>query len=332
MSLSDATPRPARPGGAPAGAEAHEGPPAAAAIERQAAAPIIPAGSVATRALLGVIAIMSFLASLTLGAVVLVRGAALDWQSQVSREITIQVRPVAGRDLEADVERAAAVARAAAGIAEVKPTSKEDSVQLLEPWLGTGLSLEDLPVPRLILVTVAPGKLPDLDSLRRSLAQAVPNASVDDHRGWVERMRTVTRTAALLGLGVLALMLGATVLLVAFATEGAMAANRAIVEVLHFVGAKNGYIAGQFQRHFLLLGLKGAAFGGGLAAAVFLLARLAAGQFGSVAPEGNGMALLGVFALGPEGYAGIAGVVVLTAAATALTSRWTVHRTLEALD
>ena len=70
-------------------------------------------------------------------------------------------------------------------------------------------------------------------------------------------------TAIAGGIGVLALVLLATVLSVTFATRGAMATNRPIVEVLHFIGAKNGFIAGHFQRHFLLLGLKGGAIGGG---------------------------------------------------------------------
>ena len=50
---------------------------------------------------------------------------------------------------------------------------------------------------------------------------------------------------------------------VTFATRGAMAANRPIVEVLHFIGANDGFIAGQFQRHFLVLGLEGGLIGGG---------------------------------------------------------------------
>ena len=70
-------------------------------------------------------------------------------------------------------------------------------------------------------------------------------------------------------------MIAATMLSVTFATRGAMAANRPVIEVLHFVGAKNGYIAGHFQRHFLLLGLQGGAIGGGAAIALFVLARAA---------------------------------------------------------
>ena len=63
--------------------------------------PIIPKNSIAGQALIAVIAIMTFLASLTTGAVMLVLSSAADWQSEVAREMTIQIRPIAGRDLEA---------------------------------------------------------------------------------------------------------------------------------------------------------------------------------------------------------------------------------------
>src|SRR6476646_10096091 len=75
-------------------------------------ASIVPADSISGRALLAVVAIMTFLAALTLGAVVLVRSAAGEWQSAVAREVTVQVRPSADRNIEADVQRAAALASA----------------------------------------------------------------------------------------------------------------------------------------------------------------------------------------------------------------------------
>src|SRR5499427_10123206 len=119
--------------------------------------PIVPQATISGRALVAVVAIMTFLASLTAGAVMLVRAAASEWQSEVAREVTIQVRPVSGRDVEADVARAAAIARAAPGIADVRPYSSEETLRLLEPWLGTGLKLDDLPVPRIIVVRVTAG-------------------------------------------------------------------------------------------------------------------------------------------------------------------------------
>lgn len=295
-----------------------------------APSPIIPAGSVAGRALLAIIAIMSFLASATVGTVVLVRQAASEWQGQVSREFTIQVRPVQGRDIEADVRRAAALARSASGVANVRIFTREQSAQLLEPWLGAGLSLEELPIPRLIVVTLATNATQDPGELRRSLSSDLPNATLDDHRAWVERMRSMTQAAVAGGFAILALMLCATILLVTFATRGAMTANKAIVEVLHFVGAKNRYIARQFQRHFLAVGMKGAALGGGAAAVLFLVAWLV--QSRGEMLDAQTASLLGALTLGPEGYAGMLGVIVLIGAATALTSRWTVHRTLNTLE
>src|SRR3954468_3834328 len=133
-------------------------------------AAIVPADSISGRALLAVIAIMTFLATLTLGAVVLVRSAAGEWQSAVAREVTIQVRPSAERNLEADVQKAVALASGWPGVAGVRPYTKEESGRLLEPWLGSGLALDELPVPRMIVVRIASGEAPDLAGLRTQLA------------------------------------------------------------------------------------------------------------------------------------------------------------------
>ena len=57
------------------------------------------------------------------------------------------------------------------------------------------------------------------------------------------------------------LVLVAAGLAVTFATRGAMAGNHEVVEVLHFVGADDDYIAREFQRRFFKLGLRGSAVG-----------------------------------------------------------------------
>ena len=125
----------------------------------------MPTATVAGRALIAVIAIMTFLASLTTGAVILVHGAAGDWQADLAREVTIQVRPVAGRDIDADVAKATAVARTAPGVADVRPYSRQDSTDLLQPWLG-GLTLDELPVPRIIAVGSRRSHRPTLGAAR----------------------------------------------------------------------------------------------------------------------------------------------------------------------
>jgi cell division transport system permease protein len=290
--------------------------------------PIVPKATVAGRALIAVIAIMTFLASMTIGAVVLLRAAAGDWQADLAREVTIQVRPAAGRDIEADVGKAAIIAHATPGIVDVRPYSQEESAQLLQPWLG-GLALNELPVPRLIAVAIASAEPPDLDQLRRALAEQVPPATLDDHREFVDHMRLMSRTVLATASSVLVLVMIATVLSVTFATRGAMAANRQVIEVLHFIGAKNSFIAGHFQRHFLLLGLKGGAIGGGLAVALFGLADLGNGLLLSRAGSAQLAALFGTFSIGFAGYALVLAQIVATALLTAAAARHTVNRTLE---
>jgi cell division transport system permease protein len=289
---------------------------------------IVPRDTIAGRALIAVIAIMTFLAALTLGAVVLIRATANDWQSEVAREVTIQVRPAPGRDIEADLKAAADIAAAQAGVAGVRPYSKAETARLLEPWLGTGLTFEDLPVPRLIVVRIAPESPPDLAQLAKAVTAQVPSATIDDHRGWVDRMRSMAHASVAVGLGVTVLVLIATVLSVTFATGGAMAANRPIIEVLHFVGAKDGFIAGQFQRHFLFLGLTGGVIGGAAAMLLFLAAGFLGDRFKGTAGEEQVASLFGSFSIGLAGYAAIVALVVIIAVVTAGASRLTVYRTL----
>jgi len=294
--------------------------------------PIVPRASIQGRALLAVVAIMSFLASMATGTVLLVSASAAEWQSDVASEITIQVRPQAGRDLDRDTAAVAEAIRSQPGIVEVKPFSKEESGKLLEPWLGSGLSMDDLPVPRMIIARVQPGIPLDLAALRNRVTQAAPGASVDDHRAWIERMRSMTNAIVLAGLGILALVIVATIISVSFATRGAMAANRPIVEVLHFVGAGDRYIANRFLRHFLRLGLEGGVIGGGLAMLMFGFSESIAGWFSGTPVGDQFAALLGTFSLRPSGYVVLAVQAVLIGAITAVAARQTLFATLNDIE
>jgi len=292
-------------------------------------APIVPDRSIAGRSLVAVVAIMTFLAAITAGSVRLIATAAADWGSAVAREVTIQVRPLEGHNLETDVARAGEAARRLPGVAEVRAFSQAETEAMLAPWLGQGLDLSDLPIPRLVVVKIAPGAAPEFAALKRTLQAEMPGATLDDHRFWIERLSAMARTMVLAGLMVLGLMVTATALSVVFATRGAMAGNRDVVEVLHFVDAHDGFIANEFQHHFFWLGLKGGALGGLAASLAFALAHALAER--SVATPGGDQleALFGSFTMGWQGYAAIAAAVALVAAITAITSRMTVHHVLK---
>ncbi len=294
--------------------------------------PIVPPANVAGQALVTVIAIMTFLASLTLGGVMLVSDAASSWQSQIAREITIQIMPADGLDMAATLARARAAILAQPGVTGASVMDDAATGRLLEPWLGEGLDLDELPVPRLVIVSIDEGAPPDFAALRTRLQAEVPQARLDDHRAFVDRLVAMAQAVVLAGLAILGLVLAATVLTVVFATRGAMSGNRQIIEVLHFVGAQAGFIAAQFQRHFLKLGLVGALSGGAAALVVFAVVGTWT-RANEATPEADQIrALFGSFAIGWSGYAAIVALVATVGALTALTSRMTVVRQLAAID
>jgi cell division transport system permease protein len=291
-------------------------------------APLVPTDTAAGRSLAAVIAILTFLAGLCAGAAEMVATNATQWQTSVAQEVTIQVRPGPGRNVDADVAKAEELAKAEPGVAQTRVFSKGESERLLEPWLGTGLDLSDLPVPRLIALRMS-GDRADLGRLRTRLTEALPGvASLDDHALWLQRLSTAASAFVGVGIGMVVLVLVATGLAVTFATRGAMAGNREVVEVLHFVGAGDDYIARAFQSRFFGLGLRGGGIGAACAILAFAVAGLVtrATQSGAAGQEIE--ALFGTFEIGLRGYASIALIGVIASLVTGAVSRLTVRRYL----
>jgi cell division transport system permease protein len=217
-------------------------------------------------------------------------------------------------------------------VSSVRVLDDKESARLLEPWLGTGLDLADLPIPRLIVIRLADPQAVDLADMASRLKREVRGASLDDHRTWTARLQTMANATVFVGIAILALVFVATVLSVIFATRGAMASNKDVVSVLHFVGAEDGFVAREFQRHFLLLGLRGGLAGALLAALVFTLLGFVIGP-GMSSPETDQVAaLFGRFSVGPIGYFGALGIAFLIAVMTAVTSRMTVYGYLAETD
>jgi cell division transport system permease protein len=292
---------------------------------------LIPRDSVAGRALVVVIAIMTFLACLTAGAALLVVDASRVWRSDILRDATIQVKGGSGQDIDALVAKAVSIASKAKGVDSVHAYSKAESERLLEPWLGNGLDLSQLPIPRLIVVRLGSQRPDDLAALRSKLASAVPEANLDDHHVWAERIGTMADAVVIVAAALFTLMILAMGTAIGFATRGAMAGNREIVEVLHLVGASDKFIAREFQTHFRRLGLRGSLIGG-LAALSFFAAASLMSFWWAHSPGGDEIAaMFGSFSLGAYGYLALAAVCAAVTLLTGLLSREIVLRHLQTL-
>ena len=298
---------------------------------RAGGGPVVPASSVTGSSLTLVVTIMCFLACLTAGAVYMVNQSATAWLKDVASEVSVQLEPVEKTDMEQRLAKVAFFLARQPGIKGVRPYTAEESAKLLEPWLGQLDGLKSLPVPRLIALELDRTTPPDFDKLRAALKKNYTGVTLDDHRHWQRQIRTVTRSLGLGGLAILVLVGAATTAIIISATRSAMASNREIVEVLHFVGATDRFIAREFERHFLRLGIRAGFVGAICAMVVFYIMptvmQLLGGGSVTLAELNR---LIGSGNLDVPGYFLLGVVVIVIAALCMLTSRYGVYRILHA--
>ncbi len=282
---------------------------------------LIPHDNAAGRSLMAVIAILTFLACLCAGGAVWFASATSAWGFDVAREITIQIKPHTGADIDAETAKVLTVVAQSPAISSAQAPSREATQKMLAPWLGSGLDLTVLPIPRLVTATLSrQADAAALDALRAQVAQAAANATFDDHVVWVSHITGAGRSLTLLAGLLFALVVAAIGIAIAFATRAAMAGAREIVEVLHFVGASDGYITRHFQRYFLLVSARGTGIGGVAALMMFLVAEGLAHRGDS--GDGAAMAvLLGSLHLPLAGYVAIVGVCAALVAMAGVFSR-----------
>jgi cell division transport system permease protein len=226
-------------------------------------------GDDAGRFLPWVVAVMVFLATLALAAALAVSAAANRWQHDLSGSATVQIAAIEARgggNLDARVAAALDLLRRTPGIRRADPITPQAAAALLAPWLGDVATLGDLPMPRLIDVSFDMHEV-DTAELGRALAAAVPGASFDDHRRWVEGLALLARWVILVATFIVILVGGVATLSVIFAVRSGLAVHREVIEVLHLIGARDAYIANNFARHAMWTGLRGGAIGSALALA-----------------------------------------------------------------
>jgi cell division transport system permease protein len=163
-----------------------------------------------------------------------------------------------------------AILREQPGILRVRVLSAGESSALVEPWLGRGAAVIGLPLPRLIDVGIGEDARLDMADLRKRIDAAAPGATVEEHQKWLDEMIGVIRWGWRLALVVVVLIFFAAAMTIVFAMRTSLRIHRNVTDVLHLIGARDQYIAEQFQRHAFRLGLLGGAIGAGFAGLVII--------------------------------------------------------------
>jgi cell division transport system permease protein len=283
--------------------------------------------STGTGFLMILIGLMTFLGILALALSFTLSAMTHRWTSGLENRLTIEI-PAQTADgalmdhqaISTSTRNVASALRGLTGITSIHVLSDEEISKLVEPWLGDDLLKGDFPIPGIISVETSQTNARILKDIRSRIAEAAPNARMDTHEEWLNDLLRFTG-ALQLGALILTLVIGmTTVTAVAGAIRSRLAINRAEVELLHLIGANDRYITRQFQRHSLILALRGGIAGAVAGAAALMLIGWVAGQMG--------VAILPDFHLSPVQTGLLALVPVAAAAIATLTARWTVLRVL----
>lgn len=283
--------------------------------------PLLPEAGSSGAPLTAVIAVIASLACIALAAFILTASAAENWTADLKASVTVQVK---GADIEEIGRRAALATETLKSSPEVLSftlISSEEAGKLLEPWLGKG-NTKSLNVPALIELKLTEEGRRDLPALSEKLAAASPGLVLDDHGDWNARLSAAARSGQILAFAIFALILGAACAIAMFASRAGLAANAEVVSLLHLVGATDHYIAGEVQRRYTFIGLRGSLIGLAIAyffVGLFALATRPKGAEGTLVPGidfGYGLALPMLL------------VPIAICLVTAVSARLTVLRTL----
>jgi cell division transport system permease protein len=227
---------------------------------------------------------MAFLAALALAGWFGTAALSRQWQQGAGASLTVQVPQGNDPALTGGQTRLAAVVALLTetpGVAAAHALSDQELADLLKPWLGQGAERLAIPIPAVIAVRLTDAKATDtaadLERLSRRLSGVAPGTLVENHGLWIRRLTVLARSLqACAGLALL-LVAGVAAAVIAVATRAGLSTRREAIEIVHGLGATDGYIAGRFSARATLLAAVGSACGVLAALPVLLaLARMAA--------------------------------------------------------
>ena len=273
------------------------------------------------------IALMSFLAVLALSGTFALNSMTEKWSSGLENKVTIEIsiETKDGHILSQDT-----VLKETKDLYEMLSEHKavksaellgdKEIQELISPWIGNDLSLGDIPLPGLIALELRKIDTNGLNGLKKDIGKISKHAMLETHHEWLSDLINFTSTLRTLALMVALIIAAITTIAISSAIRTRLAIHNNVVELLHYMGATDNYIARQFQKHAMVLSLKGALIGTAIGlAATFLLAFLS---------RNTGTDLIPVIRIGGLGVFVLCLIPILVSCITILTSHVTVLRSL----
>lgn len=202
-----------------------------------------------------------YLFVVVLAIVMAVNAMADSWEKDISGSITVQIIPVEGEDKHVDIEKTEEQKNKVlqfmeqiSGVESVHILDKQAIERLMIPWLGNKVDVTSLPIPQLLDVKLKTGAELNYDEITRGLRNISTNASIDNHRLWLNRLIKFANSLRALASSVLIMVIVICAFSIYYSARTSLNINLNSIEILHIVGAKDEYIAKQYAKSYAKIG------------------------------------------------------------------------------
>ena len=240
-----------------------------------------------------IISITVFIFAITLSGVLSINSMLKNWNESILGSLTIQIMPVNLTDKDkalaetlAHQDKVVEFLKSVDGIENVSKLSDKQLKKLIQPWLGDGVNISNLPLPRIVDVKLSAKAEINFEDLAVNLAKVSEYASLDNHKLWLSKLIKFADGLKILAMTILFLVVLVTSGAIFYTTQTSLGLHKYIIEILHTMGAKDAYIAQQYANRNAFLGLVGGIIGIICAIPViFLIASLARQIEGGIISE-----------------------------------------------
>ena len=186
------------------------------------------------------------------------------WSDGIDDSMIVQVVIDENLDREANqdtLNRTLMILNQTQGIKKAVLVNNDDTMDMLEPWLGSGIMTSELPIPNLIQVEKDNDYEINMDLLKDELQQISPNILIDDYADWREKISNIVSNINNFIYSLIFLTLASTALLVITLTRGLMLVNTHTLNMLILMGATDKFIMNDFVWGSVRLILKSSVMG-----------------------------------------------------------------------
>ncbi len=223
--------------------------------------PLLPRDTIKNNPLFIVLAILAFLATLSLLSLTVSHQIAHTWSRNITHTATVQIKPDTQENGATLANSAEEILRIVPNIANVKILPPAYSQDLLRPWLGNIALPEDLPLPILIHIQIHPNQTLDIAALQNTFTQAGIRADIDTHHRWNKELKDKTRALQILTIIAMILILTAITSACIFAVRAKVMEQKILMHVLNQIGAPPLFTRKLFSITFALTSFKASSLG-----------------------------------------------------------------------